>query len=189
MELIRRRPDVTQAEYQLAAAAQAIGVAKKQFLPTLSLQGSIGTAAHNPGRLFNGQSFTYTVAPTLSWTIFDGFARRAAVASAREQMQVSLDAYNLAVLTAVQEVDNAMSGYAAALREVELLADVLGHARKSFDLSLDLYRSGLTSYTNVSDSQTSYLQYADQLVTARGNALTALINLYVALGGGWNESI
>ncbi|MCM1348159.1 MAG: efflux transporter outer membrane subunit [Firmicutes bacterium] len=189
MELIRRRPDVVEAECQLAAAAQAVGVAKKDFLPTLSLQGSIGTEAHNIGDLFSSKSFTYSIAPTISWTIFDGFSRSAALASAREQVKASVDSYNMAILTAVQEADNAMVNYNSALKEAELTEDVLEHAQRAFELSLELYRSGLSSFTNLSDSQISFLQYADQLVTARGNALTALISLYEALGGGWTESI
>lgn len=187
-QLIRRRPDIVAAEYQLAAAAQNIGIAKKDFLPVLSIQGSLGTEAHKIGKLFSGKSFTYSIAPTLSWTVFDGFARRAAVASAREEMKASLDQYNLAILTAVQEADNAMASYKYALQEAELIDDVLTHAKKAFDLSLELYRSGLTSFTNLSTSQIAYLQYADSLVAARADALSALIRLYEALGGGWTEN-
>lgn len=189
MELLRRRPDVVEAEYELAAAVQNVGVAKKDFLPTLSLQGSIGTSAHSAKDLFSNQSFTYTIAPTISWTIFDGFARSAALSSARESMKASVDNYNMTILTAVQEADNAMVTYTSSLNQAQLTEDVLTHAERSFQLSLELYRSGLASFTNLSDSQISFLQYADQLVTARGNALNALINLYEALGGGWTESL
>ncbi len=189
LELIRRRPDVIEAEANMAVAAQNIGVAKKDFLPTLTLDGSVGTSAHAAKDLFSNRSFTYSIAPTLSWTVFDGFARKAALASAREEMKASVDAYNLAVLTAVQEADNAMSSYTSAVREAELLEDVLIHAQRSFELSLELYRSGLSSFTNLADAQISFLQYADNLAAARGNALTALVALYEALGGGWTESI
>lgn len=189
MELLRRRPDVVEAECQLAASVQAVGVARKDFLPTIALQGNIGTEAHNAKDLFSSQSFSYTIAPTISWTIFDGFSRSAALASAREQVKTATDSYNMAILTAVQEADNAMSGYTTALMEAELTEEVLEHARNSFNLALELYRSGLSSFTNLSDAQISYLQYADQLVAARGNALTALVQLYEALGGGWTESI
>ncbi len=186
-ELIRRRPDVVEAECQLAAAAQAVGIAKKDFLPVLSIQGSIGTSAHNAGDLFDRNSFIYSIAPTISWTVFDGMARNAALVSAREQLKATVDQYNLAVLTAVQEVDNAMANYLSAMKEAELLADVVEHASNSFDLSFDLYRSGLSSFTNVADAQISYLQYASSLAAAKGNALTALVSLYQALGGGWSE--
>lgn len=185
LDLIRRRPDVIAAEYQLAAAARAVGIAKKDFLPTLSITGSIGTVAHKADKLFSHESFTYTIAPQLSWTLFDGFARSASVAAAREEMEASISQYNESVLTAVEEVDNAMSNYSSCLREAGLMGNVLEHAQKSFELSFDLYRSGLTSFTTLSDSQIAYLQYANSLVAARGNAILALVNLYEALGGGW----
>lgn len=188
MELIRRRPDIIEAECRLAIAAQGVGMAKKEFLPTLSLQGNIGTAAHSAKDLFSNRSLTYSIAPTISWTVFDGFARKAALASAREEMKAAVDAYNLAVLTAVQETDNAMAAYNSAVKEAELLEEVLKHAQKAFELSFELYRSGLSSFTNVADAQISFLQYADNLASARGNALTALVNLYEALGGGWQAN-
>ncbi len=186
MELLRRRPDVVEAEYALAADAAALGIAKKDFLPTLSIAGSIGTQAHDAGDLFSDRSFAYSIAPTLSWTVFDGMARKAAVVSAREQMQVGIDNYNLTLLTAVQEVDNAMSQYVNSLHYIDLIEQVVEQAQKSFELSIDLYKKGLSSFINVSDAQIARLQYADELVSARGAALSALINLYQALGGGWS---
>ena len=186
MELLRRRPDVVEAEYALAADAAALGIAKKDFLPTLSIAGSIGTQALDAGDLFSDRSFTYSIAPTLSWTVFDGMARKAAVVSAREQMQVGIDNYNLTLLTAVQEVDNAMSQYVNSLHYIDLIEQVVEQAQKSFELSIDLYKKGLSSFINVSDAQIARLQYADELVSARGAALSALINLYQALGGGWS---
>lgn len=141
--------------------------------------------AHKADKLFSHESFTYTIAPQLSWTLFDGFARSASVAAAREEMEACISQYNESVLTAVEEVDNAMSNYSSCLREAGLMGNVLEHAQKSFELSFDLYRSGLTSFTTLSDSQIAYLQYANSLVAARGNALLALVNLYEALGGGW----
>lgn len=186
MELLRRRPDVVEAEYALAADAAALGIAKKDFLPTLSIAGSIGTQAHDAGDLFSDRSFTYSIAPTLSWTVFDGMARKAVVVSAREQMQVGIDNYNLTLLTAVQEVDNAMSQYVNSLHYIDLIEQVVEQAQKSFELSIDLYKKGLSSFINVSDAQIARLQYADELVSARGAALSALINLYQALGGGWS---
>lgn len=188
-ELLRRRPDIIEAECQLAVAAQSIGIAKKEFLPTLSLNGSLGTSAHSAKDLFSNRSLSYTIAPTLSWTLFDGMARKAALAEAREQMKASVDAYNMAILTAVQETDNAMASYNSAMKEAVLLEEVVVHARKAFELSFELYRSGLTSFTNVADAQISYLQYADNLAAAQGNALAALVGLYEALGGGWTEAI
>lgn len=186
MELLRRRPDVIAAECELASQAAALGVAKKDFLPTLSLTGSIGTSAHKGGDLFTNRSFTYSIAPTLSWTIFDGLARESAIAGAKQQMLASIDNYNLTVLTAVQEVETAMASYTNDLRYIDYLAQALEQANKAFTLSVDLYKQGLTDFINVSNSQINLLQFSNELVVAQGQALADLVSLYQALGGGWN---
>ena len=112
--LLRRRPDIVAAEYELAAYAAELGIAKKDFLPTLSINGSVGVSSHKAGDLFNDNSFEYSIAPTLSWTLFDGFARKYAVSEAKEQMKIGIENYNLTVMTAVQEVDNAMIAYTSS---------------------------------------------------------------------------
>lgn len=186
MELLRRRPDVVQAEKELASYADAIGVAKKDFLPTLSLNGSIGTAAHSAKNLFKAESFTYSIAPTLSWTVFDGLQRKYRVAGAREQMQIGIDNYNQIVMTAVEETDNAMFIYLTAIRQINDIQEVIDQSKRALDLSLDLYKRGLTSFNNVVTAQMSLLEYQDRSVVAKGTALSSLVKLYVALGGGWD---
>ena len=186
LDILRRRPDISEAEENLASAAASLGIAKKDFLPTLSLQGSIGTSAHRAGDLFKNQSFTYTIAPTLSWTIFSGLSRKYAVAAARQQMEMMIDSYNQTVLSAVQETDNAMAAYHSALEQIDALEKVVDASSKSFDLSIDLYKKGLSSFTNVADAQINLLTYTNSLLVAKCNALISLVNLYEALGGGWN---
>lgn len=187
MDLLRRRPDIKEAEYTLAGYAAALGIAKKDFLPTLSISGSIGTTAHDIDNLFKGHSLSYTIAPTLSWTLFDGFARSAAVASAKEQFKAGIDNYNLTLITAVNEVETAMSNYYYVLDYVDSLQKAMNNAKESLTLSLDLYKSGLSDFINVNDAQISLLQYANQVVVAQGEALQDLVNLYQALGGGWQQ--
>lgn len=187
-DLLRRRPDIVEAEAAVAHQAAALGIAKKDYLPTLYLNGSIGSSAHKFDKLMTSPSFTYSIAPTLSWTIFDGFARRAEVASAKAAMMESIDAYNQTLITAVQEVENAMTAYQNALRYENEMSEVVVNARKAFDLSLDRYKQGLDSFINVANSQITLLQYSNELVAARGNTLTAAVNLYKALGGGWENS-
>ncbi len=186
MELLRRRPDIVEAEYQLAASAAQLGIAKKEFLPTLTLNGSIGTSAHRIGDMFKNDSFTYAIAPTLSCTIFDGLARNYNMASARASMEIEMDNYNLTVMTAVEEVDNAMSTYLATLDNIEMLKKVIEQSRKSLELSVDLYKSDLSAFSNVVDAQMSLLENQNSLVAAQGKALTSLVALYQALGGGWD---
>ena len=184
-QLLRRRPDVIEAEAMLAQYAAELGVAKKDFLPTISIQGSIGTSAHKGGDLFTDKSFTYSIAPRLSWTLFDGLSRHAGVVAAREQMQIGIDNYNNTVLGAIQEVNTAMSSYTGAIRYIQALDEALSAANESFTLSMDLYKQGLTSFINVQNAQASVLQYSDQVIEARGRALSSLIQIYRALGGGF----
>lgn len=188
MELLRRRPDLVEAEFSLAENAAALGVAKKEFLPTLTLSGSIGTQAHRFDELMTHRSFTYSIVPTLSWTIFDGFARSAAIASAKQDMLAGIDNYNMTLLTAVQEAENAMVTYYDTGRYLDEMEQVVDNARKAFDLSLDRYKQGLDAFINVAQAQISLLQYSNELVAARGQRLTAAVALYKALGGGWDMS-
>lgn len=184
-DLIRRRPDIAAAEYTLAGYAAQIGIAKKDFLPTLTLNGSIGTASHKPGKLFASHSFDWEVAPTLSWTVFEGNARNYRVEAAKEQMQAELDSYNLTVMTAVQEVDNAMTAYSAALQTLDLYRDLEKQTDRTMELSLDLYKQGLSDFTNVMNAQISVLSARNSVISAHADALQKLVTLYQALGGGW----
>lgn len=184
MDLLRRRPDVVQAEAQLAQYAAQIGVAKKDFLPVLSLTGSIGTSARNITNLFGAHSLEYSVAPAISWTIFDGFARKNNVAEARLQLEAATDDYNMTLLTAVEEVENAISSYNAAISHVKALKEVVEESARSYNLSLDLYKEGLSDFINVINSQLTYLENQNSLVEANGSVYAAQVALYQALGGG-----
>lgn len=186
-ELLRRRPDVVEAEMQLAAAAAQLGVAKKDFLPTLTIDGSIGTQAHKAGDLFGHNSLTYSVVPTLSWTVFSGLSRTYTALNARRQMELQIESYNLTVMQAVCDVDNAMSSYLASVKHISLIDQVVQQSRSALKLAVDLYKQGLTNFSNVSDAQLSLLESQSDALSAHGDALSALINLYEALGGGWSE--
>lgn len=186
MELLRRRPDIAQAEIELAQYAAEIGIAKKDFLPTLTITGSIGTAAHNIGDLMQKQSFTYSVAPTLSWTIFDGLNRKYNLANARETMLIGIDNYNLTVATAVQEADNALATYYSSLRYVEAVQKVVDQNIEELTLAIDRYKNSLSPMSDVVTAQLNSLSAENQMIEAKGSALSALIALYEALGGGFN---
>lgn len=186
-DLLRRRPDIAAAENNVDIAASALGIAKSEYLPSLSVSASVGTQAHDIRDMFGSRSLTYSVAPTLSWTLFDGLSRRYATAAAREDLEIQVDNYNLTVLTAVEEVRNALASYSASQRHVERLEKVLENCREEVRLSVELYKQGLTVFSNVVDAQQDYLTYENEMVQAQGNTLISLINVYKALGGGWSE--
>lgn len=90
-------------------------------------------------------------------------------------------------MNAVIEVNNATTTFKSTMKTIELTDDVIENSKQSLDLSLELYKKGLSTFTNVVDAQISYLTNVDSRITAQGKALSAVVNLYQALGGGWNN--
>lgn len=181
--LLRRRPDVKEAEAEVDLYAARLGVSRKDWLPSLSITASAGTMAHDGRDLFGSQSWDWMVAPTLSWTVFDGLSRNYNIAAAREQLQAGVDSYNLTLMTAAAEVSNYMAQYKAYLEYISAMEKTVEASSQYDTRSLDNYKSGLSPYINVADAQMSFLQYVNSLLEAKGDALTALIDLYKALGG------
>ena len=169
---------------QLAQYAAQIGVARKDFLPALALTGSIGTSAHDASNLFGKNSMEYSVGATLSWTVFDGFARGNNVAEAKLQLEAATDDYNLTVMTAVEEVENAITLYNAAVDQVTALRNAVDESENTYRLSVQLYKDGLSDFLNVTNAQAAYLENQLSLASATGSVYSAQITLYKALGGG-----
>lgn len=181
-EAIRSRPDVIAAEAQIDVAAASLGIARKEYLPALSLTGSIATSAHSLNDLFTGGSLTYSVAPVISWTLFDGFSRRAAVAQSREQLQIAVEQYNQAVQSGYQEVRNALSAYANGHEAMNYLALTVDQSSLALEKAIALYKLDLTNFTSVMQSQMTHLQYRMKLIEQRADILNAFINFHKALG-------
>lgn len=184
-DLLRRRPDVVQAEKELAQYAALAGVAQKEWLPSLTLNGSIGTSAHEFTDLFSKNSFNWEVAPSLTWTIFDGMSREAGIAKAKAQLQAGIEQYNLTVMTAVQEADNAIIELESAQQQSMLMLATAKSYNKILQMQTDRYRQGLCDFQDLIDAQINCLDSSNSIAESRGNELTALITLYVALGGGF----
>ena len=186
-DLLMRRPDIRSAEHQINAQAASLGASNSDWLPQVFIKGSVGYASKDFKDLTKHKSFTYEIAPALSWTIFSGGKLVNATKSARAQLDEAIDQFNQTVLTAVQETDNAMTAYRSSIKQIVALREVRNQGQETLTLSLDLYKQGLTPFQNVLDAQRSLLSYENQLVQARGNSLLQLIALYQALGGGWNN--
>ena len=103
----------------------------------------------------------------------------------RAQLDETINQFNTTVLTAVQEVDNAMSSYKNSIKQIVACREMLNQGKEAFKLSLDLYKQGLSPFQNVLDAQRSLLSYENSLVQAQGYSLLCLIQMYQALGGGW----
>ena len=184
--LLLRRPDIRTAERQVNAQAALLGASKSDWWPKVFVNGSIGYAAHDFDKLANHNSMTYEIAPSISWSLFQGTKLIQANRLAKAQLDESIRQFNQDVLTAVQEVDNAMNAYKNSVKQIVALREVVNQGKQTLDLSLDLYKQGLSPFQNVLDAQRSLLSYENQLTQAKGSSLLNLIQLYQALGGGWN---
>lgn len=102
-------------------------------------------------------------------------------------MENAIDGYNLAVITAVEEVRDAARKYGCTQSYIDYIDRVVQSSAEEVKLSVDLYKEGLTAFSNVVDAMLNYLTYQNTLVAARGQSIDSLINLYKALGGGWNS--
>lgn len=184
--LLLRRPDIRAAERQINAQAALLGASKSDWWPKVFVNGSIGFASHDIDKIANHKSLTYEVAPSISWNLFQGTKLIQATRLAKAQLDESIRQFNQTVLTSVQEVDNAMNSYKYSIKQIVALREVVNQGKQTLDLSLDLYKQGLTPFQNVLDAQRSLLSYENQLTQAKGSSLLSLIQLYQALGGGWN---
>ncbi|MEG1615546.1 MAG: TolC family protein [Bacteroidales bacterium] len=188
-QLLRQRPDVRAAEYQVSSQAALVGAARADWFPSFFLTGEIGVASHDMDQLFKKPSMVWQIAPVMKWTIFNGGQRAMAVSSAKAALESSVNNYNLTVLTALQEVDNAIISYKFSVKETVELTTAVQEAKNSLELSVELYKMGLAAFINVVNSQQSLLSYQTSLVNSQGNTLLNLVRLYQALGGGWDMAV
>ena len=184
-ELLLRRPDVRGAERQVNAQASLLGASKRDWLPEFFLNGSFGYASDDLKDVGKKGSMTWSIAPSMTWNLFNGGRNLQEERLQRAQLDESINQFNQTVLTAVQEVDNAMSAYKNSIKQIVACKEMLYQGKEAFDLSLDLYKQGLTPFQNVLDAQRSMLTYENTLVKAKGYSLVCLVQMYQALGGGW----
>lgn len=130
----------------------------------------------------------WQIAPSIKWTIFSGRNLVESKKSAQLQLDEEINSYNQTLLTALQEVDNALVTYNKSLLQISALNDAFQQSQLTLDLAIEQYKNGLASYQTVLSSQISLLNYENSLVEARTASLRYLIELYQALGGGWPVS-
>lgn len=184
-ELLERRPDVAQAERQLAAANGRIGVAKGAFFPVVSLTASGGYLSGEVESLFNWESRAWSLGPSVSLPLFAGGRNRANLKRARAAFDESIARYRQQVLVAFGEVENSLAGirYLAAQSEAQQRA--VAHSRRAADLATERYRSGIVSYLEVVDASREALAAERANAQLAGQRLNLAVQLIKALGGGW----
>jgi multidrug efflux system outer membrane protein len=188
--LLARRPDIREAEQTLIAANADIGVAKAEFFPQISLTGSGGGAFGRSG-LFSGlmasQNGIWSYGAQVSQPIFTGGALRGNLHLAESQHEQALTAYKQAIQQAFGDVSDALIGYQkfheVRVRQEQTVKDLAESVR----LSIMRYQGGTTTYLEVLDGQRSLFDAELVLAAARGNEYQSLVQLYRALGGGWQQ--
>jgi outer membrane protein, multidrug efflux system len=181
--LIERRPDILQAEQELAAATAQIGVAKAAYFPQISLTGTGGTISSTLSSLFT--TGLWSVAGSVVQPIFDAGRRKSRVALERARTEEAVLTYQKTVQQAFREVSDALVGYRRAREfraEQEQLVQSAADARRLTDIR---YRGGASSYLDVLDSDTRLFTAELDLAQAQYNELAAFVEIYRALGGGW----
>lgn len=185
--VLTQRPDLIAAERTLAAENARIGQKLAARFPGLSLSGSFGWQAYSLAALGGSDSILRSLAGSLAATLFDGGQARAAVEGQEATRDAALEAYQASVLSALEEVENALFAHAAARQRVSARQQAATAARNAATLARQLYESGLTDFRNVLETERTRLSTEDSLATAEATRLTTLIQLYKALGGGWHN--
>jgi NodT family efflux transporter outer membrane factor (OMF) lipoprotein len=185
-ELARRRPDIREAEAQLHAATANIGAAKADFFPKITLSGSVAIQATQFTNLGSWGARSYSAGPSLSIPIFEGGRLRSTLALREAQQQEAAITYRKTVLSAFQEVDDALTGFSAEQRRRDRLDASVQASKRALDIANQRYIRGLSNYLDVLTAQKTLLTNEQQWVDSTATVSTNLVALYKALGGGWD---
>ena len=185
--LLLRRPDVRAAELLAAAQSARIGIAETDFYPSITLLGSIGWSATSLDGVSDNRDMI--VGPSLNWNLFDHgrISNNVRVQDAR--LQQLIEAYRDSVLQAAREADDAATGLVKSLERERILREAALSAKRSTTLASAQYREGYSDFQRVLDAQRALFVQQDNYLITRGNAVSNLIALYKALGGGWHNNL
>jgi outer membrane protein, multidrug efflux system len=185
-ELLRRRPDIRQAERNLAAATAEVGVATAQLFPQFSLTGALGVDSSELKQLPEWGSHYYSISPGIRWPILDWAQLHAAIRVESELQQQAVLAYQTAVAQALKEVEDALVQYESEhTRQAELAAAVT-EARRARQVAGQIYGQGLADEIATLAAEQALLQVEDSLAQSDASLRIDLVALYKALGGGWD---
>ena len=187
-ELVQRRPDIRKAEAQLHAATASIGMAKADFYPRISLNGSAGFQSLQLSNLANWASGQYVVGPSITLPIFEGGRLKGTLHLREAQQQEAAIAYQHTVLDAWREVDDALVVYDAEQRRRDRLKKVVSLNQNALSIAQQRYKEGAVDFLNVLNVQKQLLDSQSDLEQSQANAAANLITLCKALGGGWEST-
>lgn len=185
-DTLRQRPDIRAAERNLASATAQIGVAQAQLYPALAIGGSIDAGSGTLSSLFD--VLTGRLFANIAQTIFDAGRTRSQVRSAQAAADSAFITYKQTVLTSLEDIENAIVARQSAQRREAEFREALDASSNQAILARLQYRSGLTDFTTLNQAENQLLSAQNGLTQARSDQSTALVQLYLALGGGWNSS-
>jgi NodT family efflux transporter outer membrane factor (OMF) lipoprotein len=186
-ELLERRPDIAASERQVAESNAQIGVARAAFFPALTLSASGGYESTAVSNLFNAPNRFWSIGPSISQTIFDAGAHRAALLQAHALNESQIATYRQTVLTAFQSVEDNLAAlriYAVELRQAHQATLA---AKRAVELTVVLVRNGVDSYINLFTVQNTFLTARQSELQVQLRQLVASVTLVNALGGGWSS--
>jgi NodT family efflux transporter outer membrane factor (OMF) lipoprotein len=187
-QLAERRPDVAAAERTLAAANATIGIGYGAFFPNVTISASGGFESAEFKHLFDQSSRTWSVGPSITQTLFNGWLYRAQLHQYEAIYNADVATYRQTVLTAFQQVEDAMSATRIYSQQVLAQEDAVKAAQEFFDLEMQRYKTGVDPFINVLTAQTTLLNDQVQLNTLNVQEMMSAVQLVQALGGGWDRS-
>jgi NodT family efflux transporter outer membrane factor (OMF) lipoprotein len=185
-ELLRRRPDIRSAERELAAQTARIGVAVADLYPKFSLTGSFSGQSNVFGEILNNAGQMWSFGPSVQWPIFQGGRIRANIEVQNARQEQALLAFEQTVNRALEDVENALVGYAKEQVYRESLKKAVAANERAVKLANERYVRGLEGFLNVLQAQQELFETEDMLVQSDSMVLVNLVSLYKALGGGWD---
>ncbi len=186
--LLQRRPDIAAAERGMAQANAQIGVAVGAYYPDLTLSALGGFSASPIDDLFSAGNSLWSLGTSVSGTLFDGGSRSAAVSAARAGYEQSVATYRQTVLTAFQQVEDALSTLRILTRQAVAEQATITDATRAAQIALDEYQAGTQAYTTVVTAQVTLLSNRQTALAVQRDRLLASISLIQALGGGWKDT-
>jgi len=187
IELLKRRPDIQQAERELAAATARIGVATANLFPDVTVSAAIGSQSQGWGATPNVAKHIWSFGPGAIWPLLDFGALDASVEVADYAAQASLANYRKTILTAVEQVDASLDAYEAQAYRMEKLSDAMIAGQRAVDLASARYSRGLTDFLNVVDAERQFYDLQEQYADAQVSQGEEFVQLYKSLGGGWQD--
>jgi NodT family efflux transporter outer membrane factor (OMF) lipoprotein len=186
-ELIKRRPDVRQADRRLAVATAEIGVATADLYPTIRLVGLYGGEAIALSQLNNNIGRTWGVGPSISWTFPNMAAPRARVRQAKAEQSSALASFDGVVLTALKETEQALAAYSAALDTRQALGDAQDKVHSAYGFAQDEFRAGALSNLDLLTTEQSLVAVDAAVASSDAALVQDQIAVFKALGGGWRS--